>query len=66
MNFSGIITSGHQKPNLRNHYEEKCKVRNKEEKYNYAFVFAYLLRSGIRKGYKKLIKAVSFFAVIWI
>lgn len=47
MNFFGIITSGHQKCN----YEEKQKtVCKKGEKHNYKFVFAYLLRSGIRGG----------------
>ena len=32
----------------------------KKEKY-YKFVFAYFLRSRIRKGYKELVKAVNLF-----
>lgn len=32
----------------------------KKEKY-YKFIFAYLLRSGIRKGYKELVKAANLY-----
>lgn len=40
---------------MKKNAKAMCK---KEEKHDYKFVYAYLLRIGIRKGYEKLIKAV--------